>query len=236
MALFAWKTLNSNIIVRDIKKKLFNRYYYSMKYHCPGARIILVPGQDNYESIKDAIDRRKHPYKFSHVEFSWPNVSEINPDQLIDVLNTKNKHALSVKIRIVEPYVTVYATTEEALLQIAQTDLIQWTKKLTEICRPNCNATKNVLDSNAILVKANNGYRYKFMCKEGMCQNKVSIYSYLDQLNDQVKLSKTVWTQLESTSPYIRGIWFYANDLHLAQFLNIIEPNFVTNIHELVVS
>ena len=239
MALYDWKKLNSNIFLKNIRKKLFDQYYFSAKYYCPGARIILVPGNDNYESISDAIARRNAWYKPypNHYFTSWSEKPVINPLQLLSLLMVKNNYNYNsdIKIRIVEPHVTIYANNEETLLNIASTDLAHWTNTLVEICRPESTAIMNVLDTNAILVKTDNGFRYKIICKEGIYQHKNAIYSFLDQLEDQVKVSKTVWTYLESTSPYLRNIWFYTKDPNIAQVLNIIEPNCVSNIHELVV-
>ena len=234
MALYDWKKLNSNIFLKNIKKKLFDQYYFSVKYYCPGARIILTPGNDNYENISDAIARRKLYYSPYHISaFTQP---PINPLQLLDWVAVKNNHGSNVKIRIVEPHVTMYASNEETLLKIASYDLGHWVDDLVEIRRPESNEIKTILDNNAILVKTDNGFRYKIICKEGIYQHKNAIYSLLDRLEDQVKVSKTVWTYLESSSAYLRNIWFYTNDSNIAQLLNIIEPNCVTNIHELVVS
>lgn len=244
MASYNWKKLNSDIVIKDVRKKLFNQYYYSIKYYCPGGRIILRPNITTFEDIDNAVSSRIHYNKFffntmytgcDYQSANYEYTKDISSHQLLDILQVKNRYKNDVKLRIVEPYVTFYASTEDILFKIADVDLYAWSSYLSEMCKPKSDSLKNLLDKNVIFVKKDTGFRYKFMCKEGACRNKTAIYSYLDQLGDQVKISKTVWTLLESTSAYIYNAWFYCNDAEIAQMLNIIEPNFISNIHELVV-
>jgi hypothetical protein len=247
MVLYKWKKLNPNIAVRPVKKKLFNQYYYSIKYYCPGGRIILQPNMNTFENIDNEASARLNRNKFylnsmnygyypiSHNIHNQLEENRINSHQLLAMMSAKKRNNDNIKIRIVDPYITFYADNENILLKIAEYDLYAWSSFLEEVSGPESDSLIDLLDKNVIFVKKDIGYRYKFMCKEGRYQNKESIYSYLDQLDDQVKVSNTVWTSLESTKLYLRNIWFYSNNKELAHVLNIIEPNVVTNIHELVI-
>jgi hypothetical protein len=247
MELFNWKKLNNKLCYVNIKKKFFNKYFYSAKYFCPGARIILQPQNDSIEAILNAVAaRRITELTFQSRLFSpWYQSSDSNylrdkekiiPQQLFDILILKTKRKLDIKIRIEEPYVTLYAEHEEDLFKIASHDLVYCSDRLESVSRPESDSVKNLLDNNNVLIKKDIGYKYKFICKEGIYQNKLALYSYLDQLDDAVKVSKTNWTQLESTRRYIRNLWIYTNDINLAPMLNLIEVNVVRNIHELVIA
>ena len=249
MELYNWKTLNNKLCYVDIKKKFFNKYLYSSKYVCPGARIVLQPQHNNIDAILDAIAARKMTeLTFQSRLFSpWYQTSNANylpndqkmkiiPQQLFAILTLKTTRKLDIKIRIEEPYVTLYAEHEEDLFKIASHDLVYWSDRLESVSRPESDSVKNLLDNNSVLIKKDIGYKYKFICKEGIYQNKSALYSYLDQLNEAVKVSKTNWTQLESNRRYIRNLWIYTNDINLASMLNLIEVNLVRNIHELVIA
>ena len=111
-----------------------------------------------------------------------------------------------------------------------------WIDRLEKVTAPKNEEIKQLLDSGSIVLKTDIGYRYKFICKEGICENKRSLCTYLEQLEDQVKISPAVWNVMRNHSmKYVWHVWFYANDPDLKTMLNIIEPNFVTNIHELII-
>ena len=247
MESYNWKKLNNKVCFVDIKKKFFNKYFYSIKYFCPGGRIILQPYNNNLEAILNSVaTRRLRELTFQSRLFSpWytpmddqylRDKQKIIPQQLYDVLTVKNKYKDTIKIRIEEPFVTLYAEDEKSLLNIAKHELTYWNDRLENVSRPESDDIKNLLENNCILIKKDIGFKYKFICKEGPYKNKSALYSYLTQLEDNVKISKTNWTQLESTHSYIRNLCIYANELDLAAMLNIIEVTAVRNIHELIVA
>ena len=239
MALFEWKNLNSNVLLEDTRKKLYQKYFCSAKYFCPGGRIIQHPTNDTVEKIEEAIEFRKQYHKIYNYGGSWRAMREknelIDVRQLLDFSSVKEQYEETIKFRVEEPHVTIYSESEAELYRIVTTELAPWHQRLVTIYRPRNDKIAQVLNSNAIIVKTDLGYKYKFICKDGSCSNKQAVYSYLDNLGDQVRVSKTVWTTLERPGSYIWGVWFYSNDPAIANMLNIIEPNFVTNIHEVVV-
>lgn len=204
----------------------------------------MNPGNDNIESIITAVELRKtHELRFQSRLFSpWnldftspPNNEKVLPQQLLDIVLLKNNYK-DIKIRVQEPFVTIYGDNEEILFKLASNELNLWRDRLEIISKPESDDIKSLLKDNVILVPKDIGFKYKFICKEGVYQNKNALYSYLDQLGDEIKISKTNWTYLESAYPrYTRSLYIYANDLNIAGMLNIIEVNAVKNIHELVV-
>jgi hypothetical protein len=240
MALFEWKKLNSNVSIIETKKKFFNSYYYNLKYFCPGGRIILNnPDMDMFK-ITDAIEHRREMNRHYNYGGSWrvtrERLKDIDPLQLADMNTIKKNYASVVKFRVEEPYVTLYAADEAVLFEIAQRHLKLWTHHISSVSKPVNENLKNLLDSGAIIVKTDVGFKYKFVCKDGTYYNKSSINTYLQQLGDQVKVSEAVWRMLGKDTTFAWGVWFYANDPSIANMLNIIEPNFVSNIHEVVVA
>lgn len=239
MDLLDLNKLNSKISFFETRKKFFNTYYYKITYFCPGGRIITRPQDMDLNEICEAILVRNQLNRNYNYGGSWRAVKErtkeINPYQLLDMVLVKKQYAELIRIRIEEPYLSFYAD-EKILYEIATAGLKKWTDSMVSVSRPISEEVKQFLDAGSILMKTDIGYDYKFVCKDGACTNKASINTYLAQLGDQVKVSAAVRSMLSKQTPFTWGIWFYANDPNLANMLNIIEPNFVTNIHKLVIA
>lgn len=240
MALLEWKKLNKNIEILNTRKKFFNEYYCSLKFKCAGARIIL---NSKVIDIDAAVAKRieydrSYRYNYGGSWKSYQNLQhdfDVNKLRLLKQITVEHKN--SIKLRVEEPYVTLYSHEESTLFDIAKNYLVDYTSDLKIVHAPKDNYEKNLLEKGNIIIKNDVNYLYKFFCKSGHCQNKNALASYLYNLGDIVKVSDSVWTLLEdNTHNHIWNVWFYSNDASVANMLNIIEPNFVTNIHELVVS
>lgn len=236
MDLFDWKKLNSNIQLLDTKKKFFNQYYYNVKYFCPGGRIIL---HDQNLDLVEAIEiRHQADQRIRNYGGSWrPRYNEINrqisAEQLSDVRDMINSRP-GLKVRVEEPNITFYADNETTLVEITQ-QLSAYSHHIVSVTRPAGAQVVEHLEAGAILIKKDIGYQYKVFCKESMCHNKAAVYNYLVSIGDLVKITPGVRKNLSRGGDYVWGVWFYTNEPNIASMLNIIEPNFVSNIHKLVV-
>lgn len=234
-----WKKVNSTVSIVETKKKFFDAYYYNIKYFCPGGRIIHSDENLDLFQITKAIDIRLEMRRHYNYGGSWraarERVNQIDPIQLLDLHSIKKRYNESIRLRVEEPYVTIYSDNESTLFDISD-QLKKWSHHLICVSRPKDDSHRVLLDSGVILRKKDIGYKYKFICKDGACINKSSISSYLQQLGEQVKVSRAVTRMLCKDGNFIWGVWFYANDPNIANMLNIIEPNFVSNIHEVVVT
>lgn len=232
-----WKKLNSNIQILDTKKKFYNQYYYSVKYFCPGGRIILHHTADIAEAVDLRHQLSNRAYNYGG---SW-RVSRAQNDQidlrmLQSVRDTIQLYQGQLKVRVEEPNLTFYSSDESALMDVAAQHLKDHADKIVSVHRPASTADLAALGSGAILVKNTGDYEYKVFCKEGMSANKSAIYAYLCAVGDQVHMSPAVRKNLARPGDYIWGIWFYTSDPQIANMLNIIEPKFVANIHKLTVA
>lgn len=240
MDLLNWKTINSNIKIVDTKKKFYNEYFYCVKYFCPSARLIRNPkNTDLHMAVKRKLDFDKsYQYNYGgswHRSFHKTDY-HIDVEQLIAMREIDDQYKGLIKIRIEEPDVIIYSADENLLYSIAINELSNWKTELQFVSRPRSEEIKQYLDRGCVLIQRPNNYKYKIVCKSGACQNKQAIVNYLYQLDD-ILVTDAIWTLLENTTHnYIWNVWFYANDPNIADFLNIIEPNFVKNIHEVVVT
>lgn len=239
MALLEWKTINSNIEINDTRKKFFNQYFCSLKYRCPGGRIVLNPNitiQDIDAAVK-AKNEFERSYHYNYAG-SWRSTEtryvDIDAKKLYVLKQIITDYKGLIKLRVENPYVTLYSLNETTLLEITKKYLGKWHQDLKTLYTPKNLQEKEVLEKGNIIVKNPIDYQYKFFCKSGPCYNKNAVAAYLYNLGDLVKVSGSVWSLLEDTTHnHVWNIWFYSNDVDIAEMLNIIEPNFVTNIHEL---
>lgn len=233
MALFEWKKLNSEVTVADTRKQYYNKYYCSIKYFCPGGRVIMSKSDD----IAKVVEMRKQLIRAYSYGSSWRSSRErlnlASVSQLEAVRSVRQTYSSLIKFRVEEPSVIIYSVDESTLVDVA-TELHEWDHTLQHVTRPRDNNALVALSNGSIIVKENLGYKFKFMCKDGVYHNKKNLASYLTNLGDQVKVSKTVMQTLTRPGAYMFSVWFYASDASIATMLNIIEPNFVTNIHEVV--
>lgn len=213
---------------------MFGRFYYSVKYLCPGGQLLNNESSD----FVRAIEERKDRFRSYNYGGSWralkERLSDMDADQLTFVKNIKEKYIDLTKIRIEEPTVTFYTETESLLLEIAR-ELNNFKKGIIAVSLVT-EEEKEILDKNCIIRKVDIGYKYKVVLKDGNVRNKESIYLYLKNLGDNVKISNAVLNSLSNGYPWTWGCWFYTNDADIASMLSIIEPGIVSNIHEVVVA
>lgn len=231
MATLDWTKFNHKVEIKSTKKKMYGRFYFSGQYFCPGGRIL----QSSHPTIEDAIQHRIEWHKSYNYGGSWraakEHINEILAERLLDFKQTINQFQGQIKVRVEEPYVTFYTETEEKLEEVI-TSLPAWRKDLKTVHLTDPKL-KDLLEQNFVITKVDLGYSHKVVLKDGNYKNKPNIQSYLEGLGDVVKVSTSVYRNLEKSYPYAWGIWFYTNDPNVVVMLNMIEPGCVSNIHEI---
>jgi len=234
MATSDWTKLNPKVKLKQTKKKMFGRFYYTVKYFCPGGRILL----DDDCNIEDEIAHRRDWDRSYNYGGSWraakERISDIRAAQLEDFRVVKLKYGNLTRMRIEEPHVTFYGETEETLLDMAN-DLIAWQDRVHTVSLTTAKE-KELLDRNCIIAKVDLGYKYKIVLRDGNFKNKQALKDYLEKLGDQVKISEGVWGNLDKPYPFLWGAWMYVNDPDISVMLNMIEAGIVSNIHEVVLT
>lgn len=232
MATSDWTKLNPKIKVKQTKKRMFGRFYYTVKYFCPGGRVITEDDSD----IDAEVQNRREWNRSYNYGGSWRAIKEqlnkISVDQLEAFRVIKLKYGPQIRLRVEEPYITFYGETEEILLEIAD-HLSVWSKELDTITLTTPEE-KELLDRDCILAKVDLGYKYKIILRDGNFKNKQALREYLEGLGTEIKISDGVWRNLGKEYPWLWGAWMYVNDPNVCVMLNIIEPGIVASTHEIV--
>lgn len=158
--------------------------------------------------------------------------------QLKDMIEVKLNYANDIRLRVEEPYISIYAETEELLYTIATTDLVNWKDKLVEVSRPEKIEDIEHLAQGAILVRRDSGYGYKITLRDGMYDRKdiTALANYLENVGDDVKVSNGVWKMLRNHRMMLHGAYFYAKDQDISTMINLIIPGMLLKIHPLAIT
>jgi len=143
------------------------------------------------------------------------------------------EHEDRIKIRIEEPFLTIYADNESLLLNIADPEK----SAVTEFHRPSGNAAIAALNRGECIVKTATEYTHKVVFKELAigAESKASIYNYLTGLGDIVKMTKGCERNLRENRFWFTTSYFYTKDESILTFLNLIAPGVVAGIYKLTV-
>ena len=205
----------------------------------PAARLITDrSAKTTSELLTEKIDRSNREI----VYLSWGrrHDSEIKTNsnllQLDYFRSISSQYQSNIKVRIEEPYLTLYSDDEQLLYNIAIGDPSARTR---EIHRPVNDEAKAVLNRGEIIVSPHIAYNYKITLSEGYSHNAISrkqIYEYLISLGDDVKLTKGCVHLLTSSQLFwCASSYFYAQDDGIQVFIKLIDPGAISGICKLTV-
>jgi len=205
--------------------------------YCPAGRLVNSKGD-----MVAALDHRKSVYKHINQSGWWGARQNRDIDNanisLLEVLRTIRRGSTGIKLRVEEPRIQIYATTEEELIELIITHLQPYTSHIESISGPANAECAEILNSGAILRKKDIGYTHKIILRDGRytTELKENILSYLTSIGPEtLSISTGLIDTLSKSNPFLWNAYFYTNDPSVTTFLNLISPGLVLNIHELVV-
>jgi hypothetical protein len=227
-----WDNLKSDIAIENTIKQFYNRYLWRLVIHAEGGKLALAKNND----LAQELDRRKSAVAFRTAysqiwSFKQCKFEQVNLNLLRTVRKIKNDFAGSIKVRVEEPYIQFYTEDEATLKTLALKIDPQYIKSIT-VPEPS---TVSLLQSGAILNRVPTAYNYKVIVGNGRydIQTKQQLLNYLDNLGDNVKLSKTGREMLERPHTYVWGLFFYVQDISITTFISLINPRLISNIHRM---
>jgi hypothetical protein len=231
-----WTQFNPKIEIAHTTKKYFNQYLYKLVVYAPGGRTI------ESKDIANTIEHRKVWDKDMN-HFGWwgrktRDLEDADIAFLEHIRQLKQDQTINKRIRVEEPWIQIYTESEDDLVEIVDQEPGLFKKYAHGLAGPEDSYIAEILNSGAIIKKTDNGYRYKVILKDGFYSQEVrgQLYNYFNTADKEtVKITGGLSRALQSPGGYMWSLYFYANDLAIITFLNLISPGLVTNIHELVV-
>jgi len=234
-----WKRLNPEIVYEPTRKQFFGKYCYKLVFKAYGSRCI---NENRFDSIEEAIQYRISNYRHHNYAGSWRgnHLNELNSVDyglLNELRAIKSSHGGDIKMRIEEPWLQIYAQDEDTLKVIASRFDDYSKKSIISVSTPESADYETQLKQDVIIVKKDNGFKYKIFFRDGNYGHdvKVSLYNYLLAIGADIRYPNSVEKQLTSTHGWIWGCYFYTVDSSITTALNLIQPGIIGKIHELVV-
>lgn len=233
-----WIRCNPKITVEHTVKKFYGKFLYKIVLYCPAGRLI-----DGKGGMLALLDHRKNVYKHINQSGWWGHRQNRDLDRadiiLLDALRTIRKNSTSIKMRVEEPRIQIYAATESELVNLVTNHLQPFVANIESVAGPANEEAAEVLNAGAIIRKTDNGYSHKVILRDGRysMEIKESILQYLNGLQlEQAGITDSCREMFKKPNSYLWNCYFYTNDPSITTFLNLISPGIVSNIHELVVA
>lgn len=232
-----WTQLNPNINFEPTRKQFYNQYLCKLVIDCPCGRLI----NDDPVDLKFALRRRVEDSRWQNYGGSWASRHNKDLDRadvaLLGALIDIKKEFTEVKFRVEEPWVQIYAATEDTLKVVAERIPVDFRTAITLIQLPESEEQAALLKENKILLspKSKVTFKYKVFLKDGnyAVETKRQVLEYLRNLGPDAQVSTGTAMMLSKPYEYTWGCFVYVNDPSILTFLNIISPNMVSQIHEL---
>jgi hypothetical protein len=232
-----WTQFNTDVKFGCTTKKYYGKYLYKLIVYAPAGRLI----EKEWENISEALVRRR---EFAERRVNWGGSWWSNGAKAADadasfleLLGYIRHNHDNIRFRIEEPNISIYAESEDVLKSLVSSkfDGTQY-RYIKEISGPESVEAEQHLNNGAILRRTNNDYRYKAILRDGRYEQdvKFAIYNYLKN-SGETQLTAGCAEQLLKDYTYIWNVFFYTNDKDVIHFINLIAPDSITNIHELVV-
>ena len=237
MDLSFWNNLNSTIIVEPTTKQFFGRYNCRMVIDCPGGRLTTTKSSD---IKKDLAARLSYERAFNRGGSWRPTYAQqltmADVDQIENLRDIRLDYESTVKFRVEEPKIQVYATDQDMLRIIAARILPKYQNKILAIQIPLSDKHTDLLNEGKILLKPNSiiTHKYKIVIRDGdyPIDLKKQVLSYLQSLGDEVRISEHTVSSLSKPYQYTWGSFFYVNDPGIATFLTLMHTSLISKIHE----
>ena len=241
MATLYLTNLNPTAKIVDTKKKFFNRYLYKIVFCVPACRLVAMKSDCDISEQLEVRQKMISTYHYGRGSYSSYTLAARRNNMLIGAnvsqLEYFKKIVLEyedrIKIRIEEPFLTIYADDESLLLNIADPEKAA----VTEFHRPSGAVAMAALNRGECIVKTATEYTHKVVFKELAisAESKAGIYSYLTGLGDIVKMTKGCERNLRENRFWFTSSYFYTKDESILTFLNLIAPGTIAGIYKLTV-
>lgn len=241
MATLYLTNLNPTAKIVDTKKKFFNRYLYKIVFCVPACRLVAMKSDCDISEQLEVRQKMLSTYHYGRGSYSSYTLAArrnnmligANVSQLEYFKKIVLEHEDQIKLRIEEPFLTIYSDDESLLLNIADPEKAA----VTEFHRPSGAVAMAALNRGECIVKTATEYTHKVVFKELAisAESKANIYSYLTGLGDIVKMTKGCERNLRENRFWFTSSYFYTKDESILTFLNLIAPGTIAGIYKLTV-
>jgi len=232
-----WTALHPDIQFLQTRKAMHGRYIYRLVACFVGSSILRekvdldreIGFHNASRSYNWAGSWRKRP-----INARDSNLLRLMQSRLeYQELGVKVAGPYDIKMRIEEPYIQFYATDEKSLQWLALQLEYDDNNHFVSIMRPSTINEAHLLSDGYILRSRRSEWQYRITFRDGRYpeETKHTIKTYLQNLDQEVKVPKNLWLQLDKPG-WIWGGYVYAKDSGLATMLKMIDGRLVSKVEE----
>lgn len=229
--------MNPKITVGRVNRRFYNQYCYKLEVNVPGASFL----RDSETSLEKQLEYRKQVRRSVNFAGSWrmrhltlPDAAQL--DFLARIRDVKPTYELTMKFRIEEPTLHVYANNEEDLYKFAMdvADTVHPTVEFSKIFKPLTDQHLELLEQGYTVKRQSTDYPFKAIVREGRYskEKKQQILNYLNNQGDLVEMPLHFKEAMEKKYDSIWNCYFYVKDKSVLTMLSLIDPRFVRDIEE----
>ena len=228
-----WNQISPEIRLLATKKRFYGQFNWRLRIYVEGGRSLESGNKTIAESIKQR-HQLANVFGKNNTWYRSVDFSKISVEFLTRIKFIKTNLGNKIRMRIEEPFIQIYANSEQMLKDIA-VDLDK-NDSILEVTGPQDAAAEQILMTDSILVTSPPEYEYKVLLREGRysIDTKTRVLDYLLRVGDDVKLSDGSRRMLQKDYSSMWGVFFYTHDPALITFIRLIDPNIVWKIYKLV--
>jgi hypothetical protein len=235
MDLLFWKNLVPDIKVLYTQKAFFKQYLSKLEMTAYSGHCINSEG-----SIDAALAHRRATHREINHGGHWGAKTRFNLKHAdvawLNYLQTfKNNPTFVGKVRVEEPNVQIYSTSEHDLYQFVEALPDQFRKYINSITKPKNSHEQQMLESGKKIMKKKPTYKYKISFKDGQFAPEIkhSVLNYLDGLGDLVRTPAHFRREFTKSYASTWDTYIYSNDVNIITFLQLINPGLIRSITEM---
>jgi hypothetical protein len=232
-----WKNLVPDIQVLPATKLFYKQYVYKLEMLAYAGKSVSASMTVEESLAYRKISIRQINYGGSWAARSKQNIKNADVEWLKYLKGFKQSPTFNCKIRIEEPSIQIYSDNEKDLYNFVAELPDDYKKYVTGIARPETDQVKSLMLAGKKVVKKPPTYEFKICFRDGNYEPSIrqSVLNYLDGLGNLVRIPKHFKEEFNKPYNNIWDCYIYSNDINIATFIQLINPNLIRSIIEMAV-
>lgn len=218
-----WTNINSTVQIIPTTRQFYGQFYYKLVYNLVGAALLRSV------SSLDQLTRRA---------FSSRQIQndQMLFDKLVTFFNAVNQ-SQGLRWRCEGNSLSVFAETEQALMDLATTTLKDYGSSLVSVTRIANQQDRETLESGNIIMRKPTDYRYKVSIRDGYrnTRDRKLLANYLTTIRSEIRISDHLLAGMTLGNKYLHSCYFYVNDPRIVDMIALVAPTIIKKVQEVVI-
>lgn len=214
---------------------MHRKYLYRLAINAPGSSLLREE-----TDLDDAAGKRNNNAARYNYGGSWrQRPLQVKDVELLKIIKAAwrtlqdSTDSDDLRIRIEEPQLQFYSTTEGSLLRFAETIKFRDNSHFVSIMRPQSEFARKLILDGFVIRKSATEWPYRLVLRDGKynAELKSQLSSLLKNLGDEVKVPTALASQL-TKGGWIWGGYVYFKDPQLSSVFGMMDPRLIGKVEE----